>query len=383
MMKDVLKRILIVGIFLFCVIAVLQYFSTKVEKEKKSGNINPEDVTSEVEAQKAEEPVAIELETDEIEIYDNSKARVNTTLNFRTEPTIESESMMQLQPEDIVDVKAKIRNGWYRVEYDSKSGYLSGEYISILSEDEIKEITVVETYKNEVYAVTNVELNIRKRANKQAEYSSVVLSGSILRVYQRMANDWYRVEGNTIEGYVSGEYIKILSAEEYKSYSSSENNMINPDSNVIATYTAKGSYNENSRFNMHKAADYINGTIVEPGKSYSHLHTIHPNGGGEGYLVSTVFVDGTVTKDTGGGICLTSSTLHAAIASAEEKGIHTGLVISAQKEHSIPVGYVPRRFEATVAMWSQDFSFRNCNDYSIRIDASYSGNTLTIKIVKV
>ena len=382
-MKDVLKRILIVGIFLICIIGVLQYFSKKVEKERNNGDINPEEVTSELEVQKSEEPVVIELETDEIELYDNSKARVNTTLNFRKEPNIESESMMQLQPEDLVDVKAKIRNGWYRVEYESKSGYLSGEYISILSEEEMKEITIAETYNKEVYAVTTVELNIRKRANKQAEYNSIVLPGSILRVYQRMANDWYKVEGNTVEGFVSGEYIKLLSAEEYKSYSSDENNMLKPQSNIIATYTAKGSYNENSRFNMHKAADYINGTIVEPGKSYSHLHTIHPNGGGEGYLVSTVFVDGTVTKDTGGGICLTSSTLHAAIASAEEKGIHTGLVISAQKEHSIPVGYVPRRYEATVAMWSQDFSFRNCNNYSIRLDASYNGNTLTINVVKI
>ena len=382
-MKDVLKRILIVGIFLICIIGVLQYFSKKVEKERNTGDINPEEVTSELEVQKSEEPVVIELETDEIELYDNSKARVNTTLNFRKEPNIESKSMMQLQPEDLVDVKAKIRNGWYRVEYESKSGYLSGEYISILSEEEMKEITIAETYNKEVYAVTTVELNIRKRANKQAEYNSIVLPGSILRVYQRMANDWYKVEGNTVEGFVSGEYIKLLSAEEYKSYSSDENNMLKPQSNIIATYTAKGSYNENSRFNMHKAADYINGTIVEPGKSYSHLHTIHPNGGGEGYLVSTVFVDGTVTKDTGGGICLTSSTLHAAIASAEEKGIHTGLVISAQKEHSIPVGYVPRRYEATVAMWSQDFSFRNCNNYSIRLDASYNGNTLTINVVKI
>ena len=339
-MKDILKRILIVGIFLICIIGVLQYFSKKIEKERNTGDINPEEVTSELEVQKSEEPVVIELETDEIELYDNSKARVNTTLNFRKEPNIESESMMQLQPEDLVDVKAKIRNGWYRVEYESKSGYLSGEYISILSEEEMKEITIAETYNKEIYAVTTVELNIRKRANKQAEYNSVVLPGSILRVYQRMANDWYKVEGNTVEGFVSGEYIKLLSDEEYKSYSSDENNMLKPESNIIATYTAKGSYNENSRFNMHKAADYINGTIVEPGKSYSHLHTIHPNGGGEGYLVSTVFVDGTVTKDTGGGICLTSSTLHAA-------------------------------------------SFRNCNNYSIRLDASYNGNTLTINVVKI
>ncbi len=209
------------------------------------------------------------------------------------------------------------------------------------------------------------------------------MPGSVLKVNEQMANNWYKVEGNAIEGYVSGEYIKVLSQEEYSTYSSDTNNLINPSSNIIATYTAKGSYNENSRFNMHKAADYINGTVIAPGQTYSHLHTIHPNGGNEGYVKSTVFVDGTVTTDTGGGICLTSSTMYAAIADAKEKGINTGLVVSARKEHSIPVSYVPRRFEATVAMWSQDFSFRNCNKYSIRVDATYNYNTLTIALVKL
>ncbi len=381
-MKDVIKRIIIVLIFLICVMGVIEFFSKQNDKQNYTQNTS---VKEENTVTKNEEPVVIELETDEIETYDSQKARVGTVLNFRTEPNTTSQSIMQLQPETIIDVKAKIRNGWYRVEYDGKSGYVSGEYISILTEEEMKEITVIENYDYQLFALVNIssELNIRNRANKEAQVNSTVLPGSILRVYSKMANEWYKVEGNSVEGYVSGEYIKILTPEEYIAYSSQENNMINPQANIIATYTATGSYNENSRFNMHKAADYINGTIIEPGNTYSHLHTIHPNGGNEGYVVSTVFVDGTVTKDTGGGICLTSSTLNAAIASAQEKGINTGLVVSARKEHSIPVGYVPRRFEATVAMWSQDFCFRNCNNYSVRIDASYKSNTLTINIVKI
>jgi len=91
-----------------------------------------------------------------------------------------------------------------------------------------------------------------------------------------MANGWYYVEGNLVEGYVSGEYIKILSQEEYTNYSSKDNNLLNPNENIIATYTSTSTYNEKSRYNMHLAADYINGTIVSPGESYSHLATIHP-----------------------------------------------------------------------------------------------------------
>ena len=52
-----------------------------------------------------------------------------------------------------------------------------------------------------------------------------------------MANGWYYVEGNLVEGYVSGEYIKILSQEEYTNYSSKDNNLLNPNENIIATYT--------------------------------------------------------------------------------------------------------------------------------------------------
>ena len=86
---------------------------------------------------------------------------------------------------------------------------------------------------------------------------------------------------------------------------------------------------------------------------------------------------------SGGGICQTSSTTYAAIASAEEKGIKTGLNVTAQAPHSGKVNYVPRKYEATVSSGSQDFCFRNCNDYSIKIVTSYNYNTLTVTIYKL
>ncbi len=199
-----------------------------------------------------------------------------------------------------------------------------------------------------------------------------------------MANGWYYVEGNLVEGYVSGEYIKILSQEEYTNYSSKDNNLLNPNENIIATYTSTSTYNEKSRYNMHLAADYINGTIVSPGESYSHLATIHPAGVENIYVASTIFVgNGKTAQASGGGVCQTSSTTYAAIASAKEKGIITGLNVTAQAPHSGSVTYVPRKYEATVASGSQDFCFRNCNDYSIKIVTSYNHNTLKVTLYKI
>ena len=135
---------------------------------------------------------------------------------------------------------------------------------------------------------------------------------------------------------------------------------------------------------MHLAADYQNGVIVKPGETYSHLKVVHPEGVENIYVDSTIFVgNGQTAQASGGGICQTSSTTYAAIASAEEKGIKTGLNVTAQAPHSGKVNYVPRKYEATVSSGSQDFCFRNCNDYSIKIVTSYDYNTLTVTIYKL
>ena len=61
----------------------------------------------------------------------------------------------------------------------------------------------------------------------------------------------------------------------------------------------------------------------------------------------------------------------------------TGLNVTAQAPHSGSVTYVPRKYEATVASGSQDFCFRNCNDYSIKIVTSYNHNTLKVTLYKI
>ena len=91
-----------------------------------------------------------------------------------------------------------------------KSGYVSGEYVKLLTEQEIAETTVVE-YFHSTYALVNINtsLNIRDRANKEGKILTSVKASSILKVYEKMQNNWYKVEGNTIYGYVSGDYIKM------------------------------------------------------------------------------------------------------------------------------------------------------------------------------
>lgn len=377
-MKDVFKRIIIIALFLFLICGTIYIANKKInEKNEEVSNINVQNTT--VVENKIEEPKK------DYEELDNIKARTISNLNLREEPNETSNIILTIPEGDILELQIKYDSGWYKVNYNQNNGYVSGEYIKVLTEEEISEITVDRTYEN-TYAVVSVNdsLNIRQRANKEASALTHVKPGSILKVYEKMQNNWYKVEGNTIEGYVSGEYIKILTDEEYKAYSSDTNNLLNPSENIIATYTSTSTYNKNSRYNMHLAADYQNGVIIAPGESYSHLKVVHPEGVENIYVDSTIFVgNGKTAQASGGGICQTSSTTYAAIASAEEKGIKTGLNVTAQAPHSGKVNYVPRKYEATVSSGSQDFCFRNCNDYSIKIVTSYNYNTLTVTIYKV
>ena len=377
-MKDVFKRIIIIALFLLLICGTI-YIANKKLNEKNEGvsNINVQNTT--VVENKIEDPKK------DYEELDNIKARTISNLNLREEPNETSNIILTIPEGNILELQIKYDSGWYKVKYNQNNGYVSGEYIKVLTQEEISEMTVDRTYEN-TYAVVSVNdsLNIRQRANKEASALTHVKPGSILKVYEKMQNNWYKVEGNTIEGYVSGEYIKILTDEEYKVYSSDTNNLLNPSENIIATYTSTSTYNKNSRYNMHLAADYQNGVVIAPGESYSHLKVVHPEGVENIYVDSTIFVgNGKTAQASGGGICQTSSTTYAAIASAEEKGIKTGLNVTAQAPHSGKVNYVPRKYEATVSSGSQDFCFRNCNDYSIKIVTSYNYNTLTVTIYKV
>ena len=362
-MKDFLKRFIIVIIFLIGVMVALILANLYIQSRNNKPTEN-----------KVEEQQVIpveEKETDEIEKYKETYGINTANLNLRDYPSTDGKVLEVIPKSSNLNILAKIRNGWYKVSYGKNTGYVSGDYVSILTDEQKKEIVVNKKYSDNTYAKTEDSLNIRARANKDSDILTTVNSGSVLRVYEKMQNGWYKVEGNAKVGYVDGQYLKVLSDEEYKALSSDTNNMLKPDQNIIATYTATSSYGESSRYNMHVAADYINGTVIKPGQTYSHLATIFPDSKENKYVDSYVQVNGKVEMGNGGGVCMTSSVLYASIVSATEQGVNTGLIVTMRKPHTNPVKYVPVKY------------FRNVNPYSVKLEASYDYNTLTITIYKV
>lgn len=125
--------------------------------------------------------------------------------------------------------------------------------------------------------------------------------------------------------------------------------------------------------NLELACEAIDGTVINPGQTFSFNDVVGERTAAKGYRAATVYV-GTQSKDElGGGICQVASTIYDAALYAE-------MTITSRACHTFFVTYVPGGLDATVYWGSLDFCFRNDTDYPIRVNASVSGGYVNISI---
>ena len=65
---------------------------------------------------------------------------VNTAnLNLRDFPSLDGKVLEVIPKSSNLNILAKIRNGWYKVSYRKNTGYVSGDYLKVLTDEEKKE----------------------------------------------------------------------------------------------------------------------------------------------------------------------------------------------------------------------------------------------------
>lgn len=117
--------------------------------------------------------------------------------------------------------------------------------------------------------------------------------------------------------------------------------------------------------NLGRAAELVDGTLLEPGETFSLNGTVGErtvaNGFTEGYVIS----DGILVEDLGGGVSQMATTLFNAMFFA-------GLEDVEHKPHSFYIDRYPVGREATVSWGSIDLRFRNDTDHGVLIEAAVS-----------
>lgn len=143
---------------------------------------------------------------------------------------------------------------------------------------------------------------------------------------------------------------------------------------LLASFsTSYASSNSNRSTNIALAASKIDGTVLMPGEEFSFNNVVGKRTAQAGFKTATVYSNGQVTTDVGGGICQVSSTLYNAV-------LRANLDITYRTNHTFTVGYVPIGLDATVSWGSPDFKFKNSRSYPIKISATTSNKKLYIKI---
>ena len=140
----------------------------------------------------------------------------------------------------------------------------------------------------------------------------------------------------------------------------------------ISTFTTDmGVSSSNRIWNVHLLGQYLDGTIVEAGQTFSYNDVVGPRTIERGFREGQMIFGGVLIPSIGGGVCQTATTIFNAAFEA-------GLPVKERHNHSWYISHYPMGRDATVSWGGPDLVFKNDLKHAILIDVSYTDATFTI-----
>ena len=145
----------------------------------------------------------------------------------------------------------------------------------------------------------------------------------------------------------------------------------------LATATSTSFNTENGNTNMSVALKACNGSIVEPGETWSFNDcTGDSNDPKNGYKKATVITDRKLEEGYGGGICQASTTIFQA-------GVFANMGVYERHNHYWASGYACSGEDATIDYPNLDVKLTNPTQYQMFIECRMDGSVLVCNIYGV
>lgn len=142
----------------------------------------------------------------------------------------------------------------------------------------------------------------------------------------------------------------------------------------LATFTTNyDASNINRNNNLVLASEKLDGTVINPGETFSYNKTIGERTISAGFKKANAYAGGNVVLDVGGGICQLSSTLY-------NTALLANMEIVERHNHSFKTSYLDAGRDATVSWGALDFKFKNTRNYPIKIVATAGDGVVTVEI---
>ena len=127
-------------------------------------------------------------------------------------------------------------------------------------------------------------------------------------------------------------------------------------------------YAEYRNINIGRAAELVDGTVLEPGETFSMNDIVGERTRANGFTEGFVISNGIFAEDLGGGVSQMATTLFNGMFFAGLKDVE-------HKPHSFYIDRYPVGREATVAFGAIDLRFQNDTDYGVLVNAEVTPST--------
>lgn len=299
-------------------------------------------------------------------------------------------------PENTTIQKVSQNGNWYQVSYNGKTGYIYKKFLKQTGEtaapaQQPQSSTSTPAQKEDkpqettgaVYTTAGV--NMRTQPKNGSAVICVVPQGTQVQKTGTSGN-WVQISYNNQTGYVYNKYLSDKSTGAEQNTTQPSNTTGSTTTNT--TTTTKGEefsdvlgskttyYNASVKgrtTNIRLAAEAINGTVLQPGETFSLNGIVGKRTAAKGYQNAIIFQNGKQVEGLGGGVCQVSSTVYGAV-------LYADLKVTERSCHQFQVSYTPVSQDAAVYYGSQDFKFVNNTDHPIKIAASSGSGSLTVTI---
>lgn len=161
----------------------------------------------------------------------SSSGKVTTktsNLNVRSKADINSNVVGKLSPGTIVEIKGDAVNGWYPINYQNSTRYISKDYVQLINSNESNSSsssTATESVVGKIATVNASALNIRAGAGTNYSVINKVYRGETVKITEANANGWYKVSLTSgATGWCSSEYLSNFRKGELPSTNNGANN---------------------------------------------------------------------------------------------------------------------------------------------------------------
>ncbi|WP_417234729.1 SH3 domain-containing protein [Arthrobacter sp.] len=151
-----------------------------------------------------------------------TRVRTTANLNVRASASASGRRLGTLDKGSTVTTTGRASNGWYRITYRGRTGYVSNRYAKVVAV--AKKTSATKSTRIRVRVQTLAALNVRSTASTGGKRLGTLKKNAKFTATGVAANGWYRLSYRGKTGYVSHRYLKPDTSKE-PAYTSTRNGL--------------------------------------------------------------------------------------------------------------------------------------------------------------